>query len=308
VDEHILSNNVNLDALTPEYTFDPHDVARYGFVLNNIELFRELDIQPTRKRAKYNRNIQTRELLDKVQKQLIGDTSAHKDWLFSRGIKEHIPGTSSTTNLDLVLQEQCDLHIITDDFMSTITPMPGIIFPDVRDGKLFGIGIRNTSNNLNFVANAKWTFSNFGLYLYNYDNVDDYASICEGPFDSYALTLKARPSIAIGSSFPTPYQLASIKNRVKYREVCMDNDFSGWCGAYAIAKCFELDFVFLCKSKDPAEEIIENNSESFDKVTMDDLESMIRDGIPAYKERVQKTIAERRDLKYNRGNGDGKNS
>lgn len=289
----LYSNAQTIFPIVPK--LNPIDVIAFSCILNKIEIFDKIEENSIQIKSKYHRNPQTPELLNQISKALTPLTEPQAKWLQKRSIHDH----SNIYGIDLELlthQDLLDLFIIPLDHVIEhhgLKAVEGLVFPDIRDGVLHGICIRNLSGDLPFVAAAKYTFSNFNYYLYNYDSIDkdDTIAICEGVFDVKALESIHKKVVSLGAAYPTSWQLACIKHKTSNVEVYMDNDFQGWCGAYAIAKCFNKAYVFLPEHKDPAEEILESKNNKFNKVSLEKLESKILLEIPLYNERM-------RDLKY----------
>ena len=107
------------------------------------------------------------------------------------------------------------------------------MFPDYRNGKLAGICIRNLSTEKEYVSDVKYAFSNFGWYIYGYDNYnpEDQVYITEGVFDAIALRAYGHNAIAIGCSNPSPMQLSMLLHKFKNLKICFDNDLAGYVGS-----------------------------------------------------------------------------
>ena len=286
---------------------NPISVVAFSYKLKNLKIFDKIQENVIEFKLKHYRNPQTQQLLDKLSKALIPLNDTQIEWLNNRSITNH----SNVYGLDLSdlsKQDLLDSFIIPLDHVTEhygVRPIKGIAFPDIRNGELHGLCIRNLSKDLPFVAAAKYTFSNFGQYLYGYDEIakDDEIAICEGVFDVKALNSINQKAIGIGAAHPTTWQLACIQHKTKNIKIYMDNDFQGWCGAYAIAKCFNKDHVFIPDNKDPAEEILEFKTNSFNKTSLEKLEKMIISEIPIYNEKIKgyeiKSLHEHRNLRYN---------
>lgn len=287
-----------------EYGIRPYTVLNYIKKLRSISLFEGVKSTSIQYVQKTVRNRQSRELLDKVSGLLKPVES--DSWLAARNIDVGNNFISHTRFLDLTEQELLDLFVIPQDHIIDLFGMKkieGLVFPDVREGKLLGICIRNCSDDKKWVAHAKFTFSNYGLYLYGLDQIDFNREIflCEGVFDVLAFRKLGFQAIGFGSSSPSAYQLAYIKDHIKYPIICMDNDFYGWCGAYAARQCLKSEIV-MSEHEDPAEEVFDFNSSKFNRIKPERLEEMIRLGIPEHNKKMESLdrykLEEFRNIKY----------
>jgi len=178
------------------------------------------------------RNKQTGELLDKVESALV--PCRHSKWLKRRNINPNY--FYSLDYESLSEQDLFDLYLYPEDHILDkfgYRPVEGPVFCDYRNGKLVGIGVRNISKDLRWVAAAKFTFSNYGFFLFGYDDCepDDVVYVVEGGFDDIALRSSGLNAVAIGSALPSPFQIACMSRKFSNLRLCLDNDFHGWCGA-----------------------------------------------------------------------------
>jgi hypothetical protein len=180
------------------------------------------------------RSNQTRESLNRIQTALI--QCQHTEWL--QQIRK-INNTSNIHSIDfakLKITDLYDYYICPEDVYLDRhgeRPVIGPVFPDYRNGKLAGICIRNLSAEKEYVSDVKYTFSNFGWYIYGYDNYhpEDQVYITEGVFDAIALRAYGHNAIAIGCSNPSPMQLAMLLHKFKNLKICFDNDLAGYVGS-----------------------------------------------------------------------------
>ena len=181
------------------------------------------------------RSNQTRESLDRIQSALI--PCQHTEWL------QHIRKINNTSNIHsidftkLKITDLYDYYICPEDIYLDRhgeRPVIGPVFPDYRNGKLAGICIRNLSTEKDYVSDVKYAFSNFGWYIYGYDNYnpEDQVYITEGVFDAIALRAYGHNAIAIGCSNPSPMQLAMLLYKFKNLKICFDNDLAGYIGSF----------------------------------------------------------------------------
>lgn len=300
---NVLSNHRQLPLQYPKYQLNGEFAAKAALFLQNITLFHEIKTSSQLCEITHQRQLPSDDLLEKVNRLL--EPLQESEWLKRRGITTFQNVYTLDYN-EFSQDELLSLNLIPADHVIQkfgLRPVEGLIFPDFRNGQLFGIGVRNLSNDLEFAAAAKYTFSNFNHYLYGLDQVEDSVAICEGVFDQLALSSIGAPAVALGSAHPSFWQLACIEWKTRNVEIYMDNDFYGWCGAYAIARIFQRPHVWLPTKKDPAEEIFESEEPSFNQTKTTDLEEMIRSEIPIHNERIAEldvnNLHHFRNLKYN---------
>ena len=286
-----------------EYKIDPRLALVYISMLRSLKIFENIKCTRIPYETTTTRNLPTRELLDRTQ-QLLQPTES--EWIQSRGIEGDFPNTDCLGSL--TEQEALDLYVIPHDHVVArfgMRRVEGIIFPDIRDDKLMGICIRNTNADKEWAAHAKFTFSNYGLYIYGLDKIDtnEPVFLCEGVFDVLAFRKLGIQAIAFGSSSPSEYQITYVRQHIRYPMICMDNDFYGRCGAYALAKCLGLDKVIFSIHKDPAEEVFDTGDNKFSRIIIGDLEEMIVEGTPSHNKMLEEldrdNLGEFRFLKYN---------
>ena len=216
----LLSNTKALPLQFTEYQLDPKYAVRTCLQLDNIKLFADMKSSSRSVLVTHERSPASSDLLKKVFGLLKPIVSC--DWLVKRGIS-NFNGIYSLDYECFSRQELLDLNIIPGDHIIEKfgeKPVEGLIFPDFRDGELFGICVRNCSTDLPFVAAAKYTFSNFDHFLYGLDDHETVA-ICEGVFDKLALDSIGVLSVALGSAYPSFWQLACIENCSKNVEIYM---------------------------------------------------------------------------------------
>jgi len=239
------------------------------------------------------RNLQTPELLERLESALV--PCRHGKWLEARGCP-----VDDFCGIDFDLlseQDLFDLFLYPGDHILDrygYRVIDGPAFCDYRDGRLVGIGVRNVSTDLEWVAVAKFTFSNYGLFLFGFDDylATDEIYVVEGVFDAVALRSAGFNAVAIGSALPSPFQLACLARKFSNIKLCLDNDFHGWCGAMTAHLLMGWP-IFSIVNKDAgcgAVELFE-----FD---MDDLAGKIKNGVKAYNQAVASNSLSRK-LPYN---------
>jgi hypothetical protein len=299
---HLLSNDVNFDNVT-SYDINPYDVALYIFKSSNLEIFKNIKNSKNKCELVVERRSQ-KNILEKLYNQLKVITESK--WLNNRGINNYYD-ISHTDFLDLTQQEMLDLYVIPHDYLIKkfgLRKVEGLVFPDIQNGKFYGICIRNTSDDLEWVAHTKFTMSNFGFFVYGIDDIDDNNEtyLCEGVFDVLAYRSIGKQAICFASAYPTTYQMARI-NRIKNLVISMDNDFYGWCGAYLLSKVMNIKKIVLSKYKDPCETIIDNKCNEFQNVSCYEIEKLIINNIDDHNRKIDelnnKNLCEIRNLKYN---------
>lgn len=253
--ERVVSNILYSFPDADLYDLDPFDVIRFSCQLSKIDAFASVEpVCYTGSTFTY-RGPQSAGLLQSFKS--LPPVSRHLGWLEGRGVQS-VTGIYDD-DFELSLQEALDLHIIPADHIIErhgFRPVSGPVFLDTRGGRVAGICVRNVANDKLFAADAKFTFSNFGFFLWGYDdyNSEDEVTICEGVFDAIALRSAGYKAIAIGGATPTVFQLACLKWKFGKFLHCFDDDLYGWCGALAAATCLG-GTVLMCSGKDPAESL-----------------------------------------------------
>ena len=176
----------------------------------------------------------------------------------------------------------------------------GPVFLDMRDGQLVGVCVRNASTDLEFVNDAKYTFSNYGWFLYGYDIYDGRQEVLlvEGVFDAIALRRLGYPAIAFGSAMPHPFQLACVLWKYRKLRVCFDNDFHGHLGAYVTSKLLNVPIV-MTELKDPSCYVETRTPIRFRSVERDALREMLLVEIADYNRAIDDGVRLIRPLPYN---------
>ena len=233
------------------------------------------------------RNDQTSELLDRLSDTLKPCNAVHSAWLLKRGI-----GLSGVYSIDYqALSEQDKLNLflypcdhILDNFGYKVVDGP--CFCDFRNNKLVGVCVRNISTDLDWVAAAKFTISNYGHFLYGYDDYDsdDIVYIVEGVFDAIIMRKFGYNAIALASAFPSAFQLACLAYKFKNIRLCLDNDFHGWCGSYMVSLTIGWP-IFSTELKD-AGCYANSNGLSLHEISRDILAGMVKTGTIEYNKMV----------------------
>lgn len=232
-----LSNTINYNIWQPHYQYDPTQIILYDYTTTKINLPEIREKPVYRLVTCRHRNDQTPELLQRLRDALC--QCQHTDWLATRKIT-NTTGIYSI-NYNLLSEQDClDLYLcpsdhILDEFGEH--PIDGPVFLDTRNGELAGVCVRNVTTNLDYAGAAKYSFSNFGWFLFGYDlyDSDDEIVIVEGVFDALALRHFGYRAIAVGSCNPTAFQLACLQYKYSNISICFDNDFWGHYGAYVAA-------------------------------------------------------------------------
>lgn len=284
------------------YKIDPNFAAACLFRLNSLDIFNTIEQDYITTEQITDRFSPDPAILHQIQSAW---TDYSDQWLIDRGVTS---GVTHTKFFNIEHQDRLNLNIIPQDHIIKefgFRSVDGYVFPDKQDGNLLGICIRNDSDDKKWVANAKYTFSNYGLFIFGIDDLkpDTDLYICEGVFDVYAMRSIGKQAIALGSSWPTAYQLARIHSLgFKNTIACMDNDFYGRCGAYAIASCLGSEIIFP-ESNDPSIEIIDTKSNKFFNIDIKDLNNTILNEIPEYNIKIKRLnrnkLEQFRDLRYN---------
>lgn len=243
------------------------------------------------------RNKQTSQLLSRIESALIPchNVRSYCEWLERRNVD---PSHFYSIDHDLLsTQDLFDSYLLPEDHILDkfgYRPVKGPVFCDYRNGKLVGIGVRNISKDLPWVAAAKFTFSNYGFFLFGYDDYgsDDVVYVVEGVFDAIALRSIGLNALAIGSALPSPFQIACISYKFSNVMLCLDNDFHGWCGAMT-AHLLTGWPIYSTMEKDAGC----NNIKLFE-FDMDDLANKIKNGVKEFNAAViNGTLC--RNLPYN---------
>lgn len=232
--DHILSNSFNETVDLSNYEFDPALCVVMEYGLGAIDLpvvdcpSNQVAVRP------YRRRPQSPDLMGRLVNAL--RPCQHVDWLARRGVRDTVD-IYSIDHDQLSVQDLLDLYIFPEDHIIArhgFELVDGPVFLDVRNGKLVGVCVRNVSTNLAYAADAKYTFSNFGWFLYGYDlyGRSDEIMVVEGVFDALAMRSFGRPAIAVGSCNPHVFQLACLRRKFDNLTICFDNDFWGHYGAY----------------------------------------------------------------------------
>jgi hypothetical protein len=202
---------------------------------------------------RFRRNDQTQSLLDKLARSLRSCNSDDGLWLAKRGIKD-VTGIFSLDYDLFSFQDLLDLYIYPSDNIINeygVKPVEGPCFCDYRNGNLVGICVRNTSTDLVWAAAAKFSISNYGLFLFGYDDYspDDEIYVVEGVFDALVMRRFGYNAIGLASAFPSAFQLACLVRKFKNLRICLDNDLHGWCGSYMVNQILGWP-IFMTEFKD----------------------------------------------------------
>lgn len=226
--------------------------------LQDAKLVLNLERQedPVVVRAKVRtRGKQSLESLRRLESALI--PCEFSEWLDFRRISDH----SKIFSLDfskLQVTDLYDFYICPDDvYLDRYgdRPVIGPVFADYRDGVLAGICIRNLSDEVDYVSDVKYTFSNYGWFIWGYDDYDsgDEVIVVEGVFDALAMRAFGYNAVAIGCCAPTPMQLAMLLYKFKNLRFCFDNDLAGYLGAYRVRLVLDVPICTVVGFKDVAE-------------------------------------------------------
>ncbi len=296
----ILSNLINERVHEAHYPFDPVFRALLEYRVTTIDLPDIRNPETERMVNVRHRNKQTPQLLQKLQRALT--TCKHTSWLNKR----NVTNTSKIYGLDekkLTQQDLLDLYIYPDDHilddhgMRTVT---GPIFLDTRNGELAGICIRNTSYDLDFVKDAKYTFSNFGWFLHGYDlyNADDEITLVEGVFDAIAMRHFGYNAIAIGACQPQLEQLACLRHKFNKFLICFDNDLHGHYGAYCTSKLLSAP-ILIPNKKDVSCYFESKTSPQLTQIPQSEVRAMLVSEIADYNTSIDHGFVPQRPLPYN---------
>lgn len=253
-----ISNDYNLKAYLNDYEFDTEMLIKLCEATTKIKLdLPNHSNHITQVLAKVRtRSNQTRESLDRLHAALIPCEFSH--WLQTTRKITKIDNIYSIDFSKLRITDLYDFYICPDDVYLDRhgdRPVIGPVFADFRNGKLAGICIRNLSSELNYASDVKFTFSNFGWFLFGFDdyNADDVVYIVEGIFDVIALRAYGYNAIAIGCSTPSPMQLAMLLFKFKNFYLCLDNDLAGCIGALRCKLMLNIKIFTIAEFKDIAQ-------------------------------------------------------
>jgi hypothetical protein len=296
----IISNLVNEAVPLDLYDFDPGLVVLYDSILDRPDL-PAINNPPIQRLVRaWPRRPQTVELLNKLRLAL--RPCQHVSWLAARGIVN----VADIYDIDcsrLSAQDLLDLYIFPDDHIIAdhgLRQIEGPVFIDERNGQLVGVCIRNVSADLDYVKVAKYTFSNFGWYLFGYDLYDsnDLVYLVEGVFDALAMRHYGRRAIACGSCCPHEFQLACLVRKFKRIVVCFDNDFWGHYGAYQTARLIRAPVV-MPTLKDVSCHFESKVDLKLLTVSLSDLRSQLCSEIADYNQKLATGSGLIRNLPYN---------
>lgn len=105
-------------------------------------------------------------------------------------------------------------------------------------------------------------------------------------------------TIAFGSAYPHPIQLACLAHKFKRLAVCFDNDFWGHYGTYVVSKLLKAPAYFP-DLKDPACYVEANTRPVLSYIRPSDLKDMLIDEIAEYNALVGSGHELVRPLPYN---------
>lgn len=249
-----ISNEINEKVYYEPYKIDISTFCK----LQDAKLVLNLDRQedPVVVRAKVrSRGKQSLESLRRLESALI--PCEFTEWLNYRRIFDH----SKIFSLDfskLLVTDLYDFYICPDDvYLDRYgdRPVIGPVFADYRDGVLAGICIRNLSDEVDYVSDVKYSFSNFGWFIWGYDDYDsgDEVIVVEGVFDALAMRSFGFNAVAVGCSAPTPMQYAMLLYKFKNLRFCFDNDLAGCLGAYRTRLVLDVPMCVVVGFKDVAQ-------------------------------------------------------
>lgn len=290
----MISNNLNTSVVLDHYKFD------YDLALKLNESIRKVastlnlrDRSQFVKCQEYPRRPQTNQLLLKLDSALI--PCQYGNWLTKRGIR---PSTAYSLSYDVLnLQDMLDLYIMPSDYIISehgLKPIEGPVFTDRRNGQLAGVCVRNITTDLNYAAAEKYTVSNYGWFIYGYDDhkPSDTVYVVEGVFDAIVLNEQGYHAVGLATSNPTAIQLACLMHKFDDLILCLDNDIWGHVGSYIISKAADIDYTFT-EGKDPGS--YANKDLQFCNIELS--ESFIGDQIMKYNNMEDNEL--KRPLPYN---------
>jgi Toprim-like len=272
----ILSNKINSDVYLFPYNLDVDLVIAIDDCRLCPELPEALQICEYKMVRERRRRPQTCELLQRLEDAI--RPCRHEDWLRARGVVD----MSDIYSIDydaLSTDDLLDLYLYPDDHILDSHGMryvDGPVFLDRRDSLLAGVCVRNVSTDLKYVSDAKYTFSNYGWYLYGCDDCqpDDNVFLVEGVFDAIALRRHGYAAVAFGSCDPQPMQLACLVRRFHQFTICCDNDIHGHFAAYMISKIINAPICFT-ELKDPGCYLEHNSTPKLNYLTQLELRDML---------------------------------
>lgn len=246
----MISNSINYNVPYELYDLDIKQAAKFAVVIDNaksdLEFRSEYVEYPV-----YKRRPQTIQLLRKLETALV--PCSYDEWLHKRGII-----TSQAYSIDyskVTMLDMLDLYVIPDDHIIInhgFKTIDGPVFTDRRNGQLAGICVRNTTSNIGFASDEKYTTSNFGWFLYGYDDYeyDDEIYIVEGVFDRLKMIENGYNAIALANASPTALQIACLTKKYNNLKSCLDNDIYGMIGSRILHRVLGIP-LYTTKLKDP---------------------------------------------------------
>jgi len=296
----ILSNLVNERVHIDDYTCDPMVALFIEFLRSKLQLPYVAEREKYLLAAVHTRRQQTPSLMRRLRDALI--TCQHREWLANRNVRS----TSGIYSIDyhrLSKQDLLDLHILPDDHILEVhgeRVVDGPVFLDVRNGNLLGLCVRNVSDDLAFVCDAKYTFSNYGWFLYGYDlyGSGDEVYLTEGVFDALALRHYGYNAIALGTCHPQVMQLSVLKSKFDNLVICFDNDFHGRFGAYYTSCLIGAPVVFP-SAKDVATHFEMGERPKLTRRPREELREAIYAEAAEYNRRLASGWIPERPLPYN---------
>lgn len=293
---NLINDRVQLDL----YQLDPVLLLVLDFKATQLDLPAVNCPEVYRYVTDRKRNQQTPELLERLQQALV--PCRHQDWLARRQIAD-CTDIYSIDHAKLSIQDLLDLNIYPDDHILDdhgLRLVDGPVFPDIRNGRLVGVCVRSAASDLAFVADAKYTFSNYGWYLDGYDRYqpDDDVIIVEGVFDAYALRHYGYNAIAVGCCQPQSYQLACLRYKYRNLSVCLDNDLHGYYGAYCVSRLLDIP-IWLPELKDISCSFETNRPLKLRPITPTDLYQQLTIEIADYNASIAAGKQPKRPLPYN---------
>jgi len=289
-----ISNVINEEVPFELYDFNQVYALRLAESLDKIEIGIDHKIDSI-ECPYYTRNPQTTHLLKRLESALI--PYSNTAWLKRRGI------VCEAFSLDyniLSVQDLLDLYVIPSDHIIKehgFRPIDGPVFPDWRNGELVGICVRNITCDIGYASSAKFTISNYGWYLYGYDEYtrDDEVYLVEGVFDAIVMRQNGYKAIAGATAYPTAIQLACLQHKYRNLRLCLDNDFWGKVGAYIIGSVTNIP-IYMTELKDAGCYV--NSKVVLNECTTNKLWRELQHEIPEYNRLLKENKLVRR-LPYN---------